>query len=157
MIYQQPRYVIDTCSLLELRRHYPKDVFPGVWDKVGELAENGIIISVEDVYEELKVQDGEVLEWANEHIEMFKPLDELIQFKAREILRDYSNLINLKQRKSGADPFLIATALLFSCSIVTEENPTRRPDLLKIPDVCKANGIDCITLLNMLRAENLRL
>jgi len=156
MLYHHPKYVIDTCSLIELRRTYPKDVFPGVWDKVGELAESEILISVEDVYEELKVQDDEVLEWANEHVE-FKPLDEQIQIKASEILENYPNLLNLKKRKSSADPFLIATAMVFSCSVITEETPSGGGPYLKIPDICRSNGIDCIRLLDMLRTENLRL
>jgi len=155
MIHWKPKYAIDTCSLTELRRTYPKDVFPGVWDKVGELAETGTLISIENVYEELKVQDDEVLEWADEHSEIFKPLDEQIQIETREILEEHPNLIDLKRRKSGADPFLIATAMVFSCSVVTEEKPSGGPNRSKIPDVCRANGIGCIRLLEMLRAEQL--
>jgi len=154
MIHQKPKYAIDTCSLTQLRRTYPKDVFPGVWDKMGELAEIGALISIEDVYEELKVQE-EVLQWADEHSEIFKPLDEQVQIKTREILEEHPNLIDLKRRKSGADPFLIATAMVFSCSVVTEENPGGGPNRPKIPDVCRANRIDCIRLLQMLRAEQL--
>ena len=155
MIHQKPKYAIDTCSFTELRRTYPKDVFPGVWDKVGELADNGTLISIEDVYEELKIQDDEVLEWADGHFEIFKPLDEPIQIRTREIMEKHPNLIDLKRRKSGADPFLVAAAMVFSCSVVTQEKPSGGPHRSKIPDVCRANGIACVRLLAMLRAEQL--
>jgi hypothetical protein len=152
-----PRYTIDTCSLTALRRVYPEDVFPGVWTKVSELADNGDLISVEDVYEELSVFDDVVLDWAKEHSYIFAPLDAEIQLKAAEILENHSNLLDLKKRKSSADPFLVALAIVRSCIVVTEEMPSGGPDKSKIPDVCRNYGVPCVTLLDMLRAEGLRL
>jgi hypothetical protein len=95
MATQTPRYAIDTCSLTTLRRVYPKDVFPGVWTKVSELADNGVLISVEDVYEELKVFDDDVLEWAKEHSDVFVSLDEEIQLTATDILETHTNLLDI--------------------------------------------------------------
>ena len=66
-------------------------------------------------------------------------------------------MLDLKKSKSGADPFLIAVAMLHKCSIVTEEKPSGGPHKSKIPDVCKAYSIECIPLLEMLRRECLRL
>lgn len=157
MATQTPRYAIDTCSLTTLRRVYPKDVFPGVWAKISELADNGVLISVEDVYEELKVFDDDVLEWAKEHSNVFVPLDEEIQLTATDILETHTNLLDIKKRKSSADPFLVALAINHSCVVVTEERPSGGPDKSKIPDVCRDYGVSCITLLDMLRSEGLRL
>ena len=48
------KYTIDTCSLTAMNRIYPKDVFPGAWNKLDELADNGLLISIENVLDELK-------------------------------------------------------------------------------------------------------
>jgi len=139
-----------------MRRVYPRDVFPSAWEKLEDLAESKIIASTEDVLEEIKTQDDEILEWANEHKEIFYPLSEEIQHGAIKILETHDNLIDLKQRKSGADPFVIATAIVHSCTVVTEEKPSGGPNRSKIPDVCKDYGIKCINILDMLRDEGLR-
>jgi hypothetical protein len=154
---QKPKYVIDTCSLTTLRRVYPRDVFSGAWLKLDDLASKNILVSSEMVYHELSSQDDEVTAWANEHDSIFIPLDAAVQIQAKEILRSHSSLVDLKRRKSGADPFVIALAIVMSCAVVTEERPSGGPPKVKIPDVCKAKGIECITLLEMLRREGLRL
>ena len=50
----EPKYVIDTCSLTEMRRRYPQDVFPAAWEKLTELAVAQIVISVDSVLNELE-------------------------------------------------------------------------------------------------------
>ena len=122
----QPKYVIDTCSLTQMRRVYPRSVFPGVWQKITELADSGIIVSCEDVFEELKMQEfDELLLWALEREHIFIPLDEETQIQATLILSTYSNLIDIKKKKSSADPFVIALAITKNCTVVTEEQPSR--------------------------------
>ncbi len=154
----QPKYLVDTCSLLELRRVYPLDVFPSVWDTLGELADKGIMMSVEEVFEELKVHEEDVVTaWAKKHLTMFLPLDEPTQVKAKEILEDHANLLNLRKRKSTADPFLIAASITHSCTLVTEEKPGGGPQRPRIPDVCASYGVRCVKLLDLLRAEGFRL
>ncbi|MDA3823219.1 MAG: DUF4411 family protein [Bacteroidales bacterium] len=150
------KYIIDTCSLTAMRRVYPRDVFPSAWDKLDELAESKTIASTEDVLEEIKSQDDEILEWANEYEEIFHPLSEEIQLSAIKILETHENLIDLKKKKSGADPFVIATAMVHSCAVVTEEKPSGGPSKSKIPDVCLDYGVKCMKILDMLRIEGLR-
>ena len=151
------KYIIDTCSLTTLQRVYPVDVFPGAWALMDKLADAGVVGSIEEVFEELKSQDDGLSKWAKQHKTMFLPLDENIQIHASKILSTHTNLIDLKKRKSGADPFVIAAAITTSSAVVTEEKPSGGPQKVKIPDVCKAYGIQCVTLLAMLRAEGLKL
>lgn len=143
--------------MIQLRRAYDYEVFPAVWDKVGDMADSGLLLSIEDVYEELKAQDDLVFDWAKKHSKMFLPLDKDIQSKASQILSTHPGLVDLKKRKSGADPFVIATGLVHSCAIVTEEVRSMNPARPKIPDVCKAYRLECIRLLEMLRNEHLKL
>lgn len=151
------KYIIDTCSLTTLQRVYPVDVFPGVWALMEKLADTGVIGSIEDVFEELKVQDDGLSKWAKERQKMFLSLDENIQVHVSKILSTHTTLIDLKKRKSGADPFVIATAITTCSAVVTEEKPSGGPPRTKIPDVCTAYGVKCITLLTMLRTEGLKL
>jgi len=152
-----PKYAVDTCALTTLRRSYPPDIFMPVWDFIGELADKHVICSVDEVLEELKVQDDEVLEWAKAHPDMFEPLDSEIQLQAKKILSTHTGLYDHKKRKSSADPFLIALTVLRKCALVTEENPSTDPQRPKIPNVCRDYQVECIRLLEMLRREGLRL
>src|ERR1051325_4675571 len=147
------KYVVDTSSFTSLQRTYPRDVFPGAWTLVERLARSGVLLSVEDVLEELKSQDDEALKWAKKNKSIFLPLDEPIQKQARRILAERPNLVDLKRKKSGADPFVIAGAAVSSCAVVTEEKPSGGPPKVKIPDVCKLLGVRCMTMLDMLREE----
>ena len=151
------KYVIDTCSLTELRKTYPFKMFAPVWNKLKDLVNKGIIISTEEVFEELKMNDDDVFQWVKINSKMFIPLDEAIQLKAQEILTTHPNLIDIKNKKSSADPFVIALALLNNCTVVSEENPSGGPNKSKIPDVCKYNKVDCIKLLSLLEKENFSL
>jgi len=151
-----PKYSIDTCSLTAMRRIYPRDVFPSAWRKIEGLVESETLIAVEEVLEELKAQDDELLEWASDRLQMFVPLDQSLQTEAKLVLSSHPNLVDLKKRKSGADPFVIASAIVNDCTVVTEEKPSGGPGRPKIPDVCRAYKVECITVLEMLRREGLR-
>lgn len=138
-----------------MRHTYPKDVFPAAWAMLTDLAEQGILISVEDVLEELAQFDDEILIWAKEQGNIFLPLSENIQAHAVKILTSHAGLLDLKKNKSSADPFVIATAIEHSCTVVTEEKLSNSPIRHKIPDVCVAYGVDCIPILDMFRREGL--
>jgi hypothetical protein len=153
----EAKYVIDTSSLTTMRRVYPVDVFPGVWNKLDELADNGTLVSVDPVLRELEVQDDVVTAWARQHESAFVPLDDAIQEEATRILAAHPGLVDLKQRKGGADPFVIACARVNSCAVVTEENKTHGSARVKIPNVCDTMNLKCLRLLEMLRLEGLKL
>ena len=114
-------YMIDACSFTELRRVYPKQNFPAVWVLIEDLVVQGRVLSVDDVFLELDPQGDEVAAWARAHHDVFLPLTEEIRQKAREILSSHPTPIDLKKRKSSADPFLIAAALLRGATVVTQE------------------------------------
>lgn len=157
MAASKPKYTVDTCSLTAVRRVYPEDVFPGVWAKLNELADEGVFFCVQDVMRELEFEDDEITAWAKAHKSIFLPLDEEIQSKAAEIIASHQTLIDLKKRRSSADPFIIASALVSSCIVVTEEKPSGGPDKEKMPDVCRAYQVEWISMLEMFRREGLRL
>ncbi len=157
MLPPAPKYTIDTCSLTAMRRVYPEDVFPSAWRKLSDLAESGVLISLDLVFNDLKAQDDVVFRWAENHRTLFRALDEAVQREASRVLSTHQNLLDLKRRKSEADPFVVAHAIVNRCAVVTEEKPSGGPHKSKIPDVCKAYQVECITILEMFRREGLRL
>ena len=148
-------YVVDSCSFIELRRTYPRPQFDAVWKLVERLVRKGLIVSIEEVLVELDAQDDSVARWAHERENIFLPLSEDVQNLARDILAEYPTLVDLKKKRSSADPFLIALGILIGGIVVTEEKRSGGPPAVKIPDVCAAVGVPCIPLLEMLITEQL--
>jgi hypothetical protein len=157
MLFSTYKYAVDTCAFTHLRREYPTDVFPGVWNKLDELLNKQALCSVEEVYYEIMAKDDDLTDWAKANRHIFILPDERIQKEVLQILKTHSNLIDVRKDKSGADPFLIAAAMIHKCSVVTEEKPSGGPDRSKIPDVCNYYQVECIRALDMLRREGLKL
>jgi hypothetical protein len=153
----QPKYIVDTSSFAAMRHTYSQDVFPGAWAMVSNLATSGILLSVEPVYKELEEFDDDIFKWARANKQIFLKVNMSAQVAVRAILSTHPNLLDPKKPTSIADPFVIAAAQLRSCAVVTEERPSGGPNRKKIPDVCLACSIPCIKLLDLFRAENLKL
>ena len=148
------KYSIDTSAIMDgWVRNYPPDVFPGLWQHIDSLIDGGHLRATEEVLRELKRQSDELYRWARARETLFIPLDESIQMKVAEILRSHPKLIDQRRNRSGADPFVIALAAVNRCSVVSGELPTKSERRPHIPDVCAARGIECITLLSLLRRE----
>ena len=147
------KFAIDACALIEAGKIYniKKKTCAPIWAKSDELIHQGRLISSCEVLEELKDQD--ILIWAKQRREIFLPLNEPIQEKTREILSRFPRIIKIRGKKgdSNADPFLIATALLNDCTVVTNEKAgDESTGDWKIPNVCRQYNIECINLGNML-------
>lgn len=148
------KYCVDTSSLLQLQRVYPQDVFPRLWEHVAALAADGRLISSEEVLLELKRKEGDVVsQWAQQHATIFLPPVEQIQNHVTQIMQQFPRLVDARAGKSFADPFVVATAVLQGCTVVTEEAPTGSTDRPKIPDVCRALKLQCIRLIQMIQQE----
>lgn len=150
------KYSVDTSALMHAQRIYPDELFPSVWRLLDRLACNKIMSAVDPVLWELIEKDDYVAQWAKDRPDLFVPLGARLQAQARTILENHPTLIDHKKKKSSADPFVIALAKSHSLIVVTEEKPTNQIARVKIPDVCRANGVQQITLLDMLRREGLR-
>lgn len=151
-----PKYIMDTCSFSELKYRYSEDVFEGIWKQVLDEIEKGTIMSCEEVYEELEKQDDDFFARFSKYKYMFIDITDEIQEELITILKENEKILDLKKKKSGADPFVIATAKAYKCTVVTEERRNNSPKSEKIPNVCDAYGIKCITFLDMLRELNIK-
>lgn len=147
-------YSVDTSSLIAgFRDRFPYEIVPSFWSRdLPSLVESGELRATEEVREELRVQDDELLAFVADFEGFFVAVDEQIQVAAREILARYPRLLHAG--RSGADPFVIALAMLNDdCTVVCEETRTGREGVPRIPNVCDELGLRCIRLLELVREQ----
>ena len=148
------RYCFDTSALLTAwRRNYPPDVFPSLWSNLVALIESGNAIAPDEVRVELERKDDEVLSWARQRPHMFYPINNHVQQVVRDILRKYPRLVDTRKNRSGADPFVIALAIVEGCTVVTNEGMSNSPTKPNIPDVCDSLKVHCIDMVTLARTE----
>ena len=135
------------------RRYYPIDVFPSVWEKMDDLINEGAIVAIDEVRGELERKDDEALAWVAERNYLFMPISDAIQQAVKEVLRRYPRLLDTRKNRSGADPFVIALAMVEGLTVVTDEKETGSPSKPNLPDACAGLGVRCISILDMLREE----
>ena len=137
---------------------YAFDLAPRFWKLIDELIESGQIASSLLAFRELRDSIGEMAEWASIHRDsgLFIEPDDAVQ-------ESYGNIVayvvsrypdNQTRRRflSGVDPWLIAHAVSYGGKVVSLEEEVREDSAkVKIPNVCKRFGIDCITTYEMLR------
>jgi len=145
-------YCVDTSGWLDgWQRHYPPDVFPTLWQRIHERIMAGEIIASEEVYIELSKKADDLHDWVRERKQMLVPIDEAVQAQATALLMAHPRLVDTLRNRSMADPFVIATALVRNAVVVTGEPFTGKMDRPRIPDVCQARGIRCMTFLQLIR------
>lgn len=145
------KYVFDTNIFIILQRRQPIDIYPSLWNKIGELMADGTIISSQEVYDEIAVGGDDLEKWAKVRKECFLPSEVPIQETVREILQNHRGLVEGGSKKNSADPFVIALARNNRCKVVTEEVRTHNSNAPKIPDVCEAYDIECIDFVGFSR------
>ncbi len=148
-------YVFDTNIFINLQRRQPIDLYPTVWNKIGELMSQGIIISSQEVFDEIAIGGDDLEKWAKVRKECFLPSDISVQQKVRDILKNHRGLIEGGTKKNSADPFVIALAQDKRYKVVTEETRTRNANSPKIPDVCDAYSIECLNFVSFAREAKL--
>lgn len=147
-------YVFDTNSIRILRNYYPQR-FPTFWSYFDNAVNEGIVISVREVYKELELQVSKIWiwEWIEKSKSMFNiPISYEYEF-VREIFNvpNFKTLIGVKQLLRGqpvADPFIIAAARVQNGCVVTEE--TEKPNAANIPNICRYFSVSCTNMKGFL-------
>lgn len=149
-------YSVDASALIHgWRRAYPPDVFPTVWERLDELSDSGRLLIIDEVYLELSKKDDELHDWCKARQDaIVYEIDDGVQEKVGEIMAKYPKLVDTAKGKSGADPFVIALAMVDNPykTVVTQESGggARKP---QIPYVCVEEDVPCISLLELIRKE----
>ena len=154
--FKDKYYCIDTSPLIVLKNSYARDIFPSLWKDFEALIDNRIIIAPREVFRELEQIADELWQWAKARKRMFNKLDrEQMEF-AQDIMGRFPNLVDPEKETPDADPFVISLARSENCTVITEERrtgsgPGGRP---RIPNVCDAFGVPCLTLTGFFREQS---
>jgi hypothetical protein len=140
------------------------DVYPSVWRSLEKLIKSGFLVSPKEVQKEINRKDNQLGEWAKKQKDFFKEPTPTQISLIKEILAKYPSIVKV-DAKNGADPFVIALAIemarnkqktLFPVKriVVTEEK--LRGERIRIPYICQGYSIECIDVIEMFRAEELK-
>lgn len=157
-------YVVDSNFFIEAHRvSYPLDVVSSFWNKVKQLADEGIIISIDKVKKEIYNNEDDLKQWCENNLpqDFFKDTAHVLiaygQVAAWAISKSNHYLQNALAEfldADEADAWIVAFALADSTHriIVTHEisEPNKR-NKIKIPDACIANGIRYTNTIEMFR------
>jgi len=149
------KYCIDTSSILEAwNRRYPPDNFPGFWSKLEALISDGTLITSDEVLVELERKDDEVHSWFKSHKQIFIEPTEEIQNSVSTIMKLFKKIVDTRTGKNAADPFVIATAMVLKCKVITQEGRTGSHNRPKIPEICEHFNVPCINILELIQEQN---
>ncbi len=118
---------------------------------MADLIDEGIVISCDEVLDELSIGNDFLLKWAKQRKGAFISSGPDVQIMVREILRKYPTLVTGSRKSNGADPFVIALAKLKKCTLVSDETRAGDGQPVKIPNVCEAYGVRLIKFVDFLR------
>lgn len=148
-------YVFDTSSLIGAwTRTYPPDLFPGLWGEMDGLVAAGRLVAPDEVLRELEKQDDDLKDWVKDRSDrMVVPASRAIMLEMRDVLASHPKLSMAGKGRGIADPFVIALAAIRDFVVVTQERggTAQKP---RIPSVCTARGVECISMLEVIRRES---
>lgn len=159
-------HLLDSNAFMEAARHYYSfDLAPGFWNWLESPSLRGSLASVEAVRDEILNGHGDLVTWARRLPGEFWESDtpdslnnagSLVQW-AREPERPY-NQAAVAEFAGSADLRLIALAMQLGGRVVTREvSQPRAKKKVKIPDVCSAFGVSCVSPFEAYRALGMRL
>lgn len=117
-------------------------------ENIDNLVKENVIVTCSEIFEE--ISDEPIQKWLKDCNCTILQIDELIQKNVTTVVTSNPQLIDFKQLKSSGDAFLIATAMKYSLTVITEEN---KDSSKKIPYVCKNLGVPCVNILELCELE----
>lgn len=160
------RYLLDADTFIRSKRqHYAFDICPGFWASLLFSHQQGRLISIHPVRDELLRGGDDLTEWCRAGVpeSFFEPA------QYPDVQRAYAQVIAwadahgqytraAKQEfASVADPWLVAFASASGCELVTYEvaAPMSRASI-KLPDAAAAFEVTCLPPYEMLRRLGVR-
>jgi hypothetical protein len=147
-------YSIDTSSIIKWYvEDYPPSIFETLVDRVEDLIKAGRLRSPKAVFDEIKPGD-DCHKWCKGATELFVEESVSVQAIVRRLMATHHNAAKPHKGINGADPFAIAMAKDGGAewTVVADEHPGSAENR-KIPFVCNADGVKCISFQQMIAAE----
>jgi hypothetical protein len=156
------RYLLDANIFIQGKnRHYGFDFCPAFWLWLETQNAVGKVASIEKVGDELQGHEDDLATWAEGRgPSFFLPPDEQV-LPALATVATWSNghgfdAAAISTFLQGADYWLVAHALAHGFTVVTHEMPANSAKKIKIPNVCVALKVPCVSPYEMLRRERAR-
>ncbi|MGB0522561.1 MAG: DUF4411 family protein [Flammeovirgaceae bacterium] len=155
-------YVVDANFLIEAHKtYYPLDVIPSFWLKIKDLADNGTIVSIDKVRDEIYPNPDNLTAWCKKNLPstfwkgtsvVLTEYTQVSAWTAGKASHYQQRAINEFMDASEADAWLVAYALHTGCKITTYEisNPARK-NKIKIPEPCNDLGVRFLNTNDMFR------
>lgn len=158
-------YLLDANVLIDANRdYYSLDRVPEFWEWLEYEGREGNVKIPIDVFEEIKVGDDELADWAKQKETESALLlkEDADPVKVSRVTNDgyAADLTDDEIEKLGRDPFLIAYALDHDrqrCVVTTEASkPKRQRANRHVPDLCDMFNIPCSHTFEFVRDLNFR-
>ena len=150
-----PVYCIDTSSVLVwFVDTYPPTIFPGLLARMEELIDAGRRLrSPKAVLDEIRPGD-DCHKWCKDQTALFLEEPVSVQRIVRHLMATHHDPVRPTKGINGADPFVIAMASAGGAhwSVVADEHFGSLENR-KIPFVCNAERVRCITFQQMMLSE----
>lgn len=157
-------YLLDSNAFIQAKNtYYSMAICPGFWDWILHSNNRQGVSSIDFVRKELEKGKDDLTKWVKNNPHIFVSVDDELTQKVFGQVANYVNsLSHLKDGAksdflSGADPWLIAKAIVTSTTIVTHEKlDLQSKRKVFIPNICqnfKVTYIDTFELLHVLKAQ----
>lgn len=149
------KYIIDTCSILNQKsgERYKRSLYKTGWEYIDNCIIQGKIVTCSEIAGEIK--DKELQKWLYSKQCTILGIDNEIQENVKMIVTENPKMIEFTKSgnsSSSGDAFLIATAISYNLSVITEENKDKQ---FKIPQICRRYGVQTYSLVDFWEKEGL--
>ncbi|WP_375276481.1 DUF4411 family protein [Alteromonas australica] len=153
------KYLLDSNTFIEAYgRYYGMSICPAYWSWLVRAHEAGQILSINLVKQELEKGGDDLASWVVDNQNIFIGEERLaIQQAFQGVAHHISTLTQMnpgthEEFLSGADPWLIATAIATNSTVVTQEvlKPSNIKRKIHIPNVCESLGVPYMNTFEML-------
>lgn len=134
------------------------DFCPAFWDMIDKHTEDGSILILDQVHQELTKGESAVSEWIKER----KNSGLIKKFHDDETQKEYKKIVDhiagddykpevVAEFLSGADPWIIAACKAHQLVLVTKETYSESKKKVKIPNICREFDVEYIDDFEMIR------
>ena len=151
-------YLLDADVFIRAKRdHYRFSTFPCFWDWIDNHSAQNVILSVEQVKDDLSQAQDDLATWVQTRSGIFLAADAATTRSLPVVAHWVSTSPRQYQQQavseflSCSDYWLVANGHGRQMTVVTHEVPApNSKKKVKIPDVCSGLGVRCITPFEML-------
>ena len=151
MIEHPYKFIIDTSAMLSQKGNEPyrRTVLRSQWASLDEMVKREEIVTCSEL--KIEVQDKSILDWMEECGMRILPIDREVQEYVKQVVKTNKLLVDFKLNKSSGDAFLIATAMKYGLTVITNE---RKNAPTRIPYTCQMLDVPCLNVMDFFEEQH---